>query len=60
MYIFMAHYTNMDSGMKIKRKIKVLDEGPEKAIYWIALGIAYDRKKKNECLRMLEFISVVC
>lgn len=57
MYIFKAHYTNMDNGERITRKIELLDDRDEKSIYLMAMGVAYDLKEKNECLGDVEFIA---
>lgn len=57
MYIFKAHYTNMDNGERITRGIEFLDDGDEKSIYLMAMGAAYDLKEKNECLGTVEFIA---
>lgn len=57
MYSFKAHYTNMDNGERITRKIELLDDRDEKSIYLMAMGVAYDLKEKNECLGDVEFIS---
>lgn len=57
MYIFKAHYTNMDNGEQITRRIELLDDRDEKSIYLMAMGVAYDLKEKNECLGTVEFIA---
>ena len=57
MYSFKAHYTNMDNGEQITRRIELLDDGDEKSIYLMAMGVAYDLKEKNECLGTVEFIA---
>lgn len=33
MYSFKAHYTNMDNGEQITRRIEFLGDGDEKSIY---------------------------
>ncbi len=57
MYSFKAHYTNMDNGEQITRRIEFLDDRDEKSIYLMAMGVAYDLKEKNECLGTVEFIA---
>ena len=57
MYSFKAHYTNMDNGEQITRRIEFLDDGDEKSIYLMAMDVAYDLKEKNECLGTVEFIA---
>nr|DAN40689.1 MAG TPA: hypothetical protein [Caudoviricetes sp.] len=57
MYSFKAHYTNMDNGEQITRRIEFLGDGDEKSIYLMAMDMAYDLKKENECLGTVEFIS---
>ena len=57
MYLFKAHYTNMDNGEQITRTIELLDDRDEKSIYLMAMGVAYDLKEKNECLGTVEFIA---
>ncbi len=57
MYSFKAHYTNMDNGEQITRRIELLDDRDEKSIYLMAMDMAYDLKEKNECLGTVEFIS---
>nr|DAD93466.1 MAG TPA: hypothetical protein [Myoviridae sp. ct0wg9] len=57
MYSFKAHYTNMDNGEQITRRIEILDDRDEKSIYLMAMDMSYDLKKENECLGTVEFIS---
>lgn len=57
MYSFKAHYTNMDNGEQITRRIELLDDRDEKSIYLMAMGVSYDLKEKNECLGTVEFIA---
>lgn len=57
MYLFEAHYTNMDNDEQITRPIKLLDDRDEKSLYLMAMGIAYDLKEKNENLDDVEFIA---
>lgn len=59
MYLFEAHYINMDTGKEETRKIEFdgqFLEG-EKECYLYAMGKAYDLKKDMECLSSLEFIA---
>lgn len=56
MYLFEAHYTNMDNDEQITRPIKLLDDRDEKSLYLMAMGVAYDLKEKNENLDDVEFI----
>lgn len=59
MYIFEAHYTNMDTEEEITRKIEVDSQvvGIEKECYIYAMTRAYESKKANECLASIEFIA---
>lgn len=59
MYIFEAHYTNMDTKEEITRKIEVDSQvvGIEKECYIYAMTMAYENKKANECLMSVEFIA---
>lgn len=57
MYLFDAHYTNMDNDEQITRPIKLLDDRDEKSLYLMAMGVAYDLKEKNENLDDVEFIA---
>ena len=57
MYLFEAHYTNMDNDEQITRPIKLLDDRDEKSLYLMAMGVAYDLKEKNECIGTVEFIA---
>ena len=57
MYLFEAHYTNMDNDEQITRPIKLLDHRDEKSLYLMAMGVEYDLKEKNECLGTVEFIA---
>lgn len=59
MYIFEAHYTNMDSEEEITRKIVIEDQfmENEKECYMLAMLDAYEMKEKNECLGAVEFIA---
>lgn len=57
MYLFEAHYTNMDNDEQITRPIKLLDDRDEKSLYLMAMGVAYDLKEKSENLDDVEFIA---
>lgn len=57
MYIFEAHYANMDTGEKRIQSIELNDNQTEKECYIHAMTKAYDNKKANECLESLEFIA---
>ena len=57
MYIFEAHYINMDNDKEVTRKIEFDGQflENEKECYLYAMGKAYDMKEKNECFASLEF-----
>lgn len=59
MYIFEAHYTNIDTEEEIIRKIEVDSQvvGSDKECYIYAMTKAYNDKKANEYLMSIEFIS---
>ena len=59
MYLFEAHYINMNDNSKITRKIEIEEQffDSEKEIYLYAMNKAYDMKEKNECLGSVEFIA---
>lgn len=59
MYIFEAHYTNMDNDEEITRKIEFDGQFMEndKECYMYAMNKAYELKEKNECLDAVEFIA---
>ena len=59
MYIFEAHYTDMDNNEEIIRKIEFDGQFMEnsKECYMYAMRRAYDLKKENECLATVEFIA---
>lgn len=59
MYIFEAHYTNMDNDEEITRKIEFDGQFMEndKECYMYAMNKAYELKEKNECLCAVEFIA---
>ena len=61
MYIFLAHYINMDTGEKITRGIE-FDSAcstleTEKEIYLFVMARAYDMRQYNECFDSLEFLA---
>ena len=59
MYLFVAHYINMETDEERSKTIEI--EGQffetERAIYTCAMGIAFDGKQYNECFDNLEFIA---
>lgn len=58
MWIFKAHYTNMDTEEETTVSIEFDDLfDNEKEAYLYAMGKAYDRKSKEECLGSVEFIA---
>ena len=59
MYLFVAHYINMDTNANVSKKIEFDGQffDSEREIYLYAMGKAYDMKLKNECLDNLEFIA---
>lgn len=59
MYIFEAHYIDMDNDEEIIVEIKFDGQFMEndKECYMYAMNRAYDLKKENECLVTLEFIA---
>ena len=59
MYLFVAHYTNMDTDEEIQKKIEFEAQffDNEREIYLYAMGRAFDMKEKNECFSSLEFIA---
>lgn len=58
MYRFVARYQNMTTGKEITRKIEFDGQFyvSELACYMHAMGKAYDMKKENEFLSMVELI----
>lgn len=60
MYIFIAHYINMETDQERKQSI-IFDEDnffeTEKECYIYAMTKAYDNKRENECLSSVEFLS---
>ena len=58
MWLFVAHYVNMDTEDEISRSIEFDElDLSAKDYYLHAMSIAYDMKKPNECLGSLEFIA---
>lgn len=59
MYLFTAHYINMDTDEKITRSIEFDGQffDSEKECYLHAMGKAYDLTEENELLESLEFIA---
>lgn len=59
MYEFTATYENIDTGKERTVDIELYDHGffkTEKEIYVHAMQLAYDQKRKDECLSKLEFV----
>lgn len=60
MYIFEAHYINMDTSEERTQSIEFDGSNffeTEKESYIYAMTKAYDNKKENECLVSVEFIA---
>ena len=59
MYIFKAHYYNIDNDTDIVKPIKFDGQfiGNEKACYLYAMETAYNMTEENEMLSSLEFIA---
>lgn len=59
MYIFEAHFINMDNYEEIVRRIEFDGQflANEKECYLYAMGRAYDMTEKNELLSSVEFIA---
>ena len=60
MYVFEAHYTNMDTNKERTQSIKFDGDNffnTEKEYYIYAMEKAYNDKKANECLGSVEFIA---
>ena len=59
MYLFEAHYINMDTDAEITKKIEFDGQffDTEKEIYLYAMSKAYDMTKENELFSSLEFIA---
>ena len=59
MYLFIAHYINMDTDRKRNKAIEIDGQffDSEKEIYLYAMGKAYDMIEDNECFDILEFIA---
>lgn len=60
MYIFIAHYINMETDKERKQSIKFDGDNffeTEKECYIYAMTKAYDNKRENECLSSVEFLS---
>lgn len=59
MYLFEAHYINMDTDKEITRSIEFDGQffDSEKECYLYAMEKAYDMKQKNECFSSLKFIA---
>ena len=59
MYLFEAHYINMETDTEITKKIEFDGQffDTEKEIYLYAMNIAYDMTNENELFSSLEFIA---
>ena len=59
MYIFEAHYIDMNTNSEITKKIEFDGQffDTEKEVYLYAMSKAYDMTRKNECFSSLEFIA---
>ncbi len=59
MYLFEAHYINMDTDTETTKKIEFDGQffDTEKEIYLYAMSRAYDLTSKNELFSSLEFIA---
>ena len=59
MYLFEAHYINMNDNSEVTRKIEVEGQffDSEKEVYLCAMDKAYDMIEKDECFASLEFIA---
>ena len=59
MYLFEAHYINMNNEEKVSRKIEFDGQflNSEREIYLYAMGKAYDMKQENECFDNIEVIA---
>ena len=59
MYLFVAHYINMDNDTEVSKSIEFDGQffDSEREIYLYAMGRAFDLRKVNECFCSLEFIA---
>lgn len=60
MYIFIAHYINMETHQERNQSIKFDGDNffeTEKECYIYAITKAYENKMEDECLSSVEFIS---
>ena len=59
MYLFIAHYINMDTDRKRNKAIEIDGQffDSEKSVYTYAMGLVFDGKQDNECFDNLEFIA---
>ena len=59
MYIFEAHYIDMNTNSEITKKIEFDGQffDTEKENYLYAMSKAYDMTRENECFSSLEFIA---
>ncbi len=60
MYIFIAHYINMETDQERNQSIEFDGDNffeTEKECYIYAMTKAYEDKRENECLSSVEFLS---
>lgn len=57
MFIFKAYYTDMVNNEDIVREISFQEAISDRDAYLLATAKAYDMKKENETLDMLELIA---
>ena len=59
MYLFVAHYINMETDKERTKAIEIEDQffDSEKDVYKYAMGVAFDGKQDDECFDNLEFIA---
>lgn len=59
MYLFVAHYINMDNDTEVSKSIEFDGQffDSEREIYLYAMGRAFDMKNANEVFASLEFVA---
>ena len=59
MYLFIAHYINMETDKERAKAIEIEGQffDSEKDVYKYAMGVAFDDKQNDECFDNLEFIA---
>ena len=59
MYLFVAHYINMDTDEERTKAIEIEGQffDSVKEVYKYAMGVAFDGKNDDECFDNLEFIA---